>query len=60
MTESQIDRANIKPETIERLSKYAKVRLGIGVDNLINDAMNTLEQKLASPKKEDSVRNERA
>lgn len=42
---SEIVRGNIKPETIERLSKYAKVRLGAGVNDLINDALDNLEQK---------------
>jgi hypothetical protein len=43
---SEVIRANLKPATIDRLGEYAKIRLGIGADDLINEALNTLEQRL--------------
>jgi hypothetical protein len=42
-------RAYIKPTTVERLGKYAKFRLGIATDDLINEALDTLEEQLRVP-----------
>ena len=56
---STIHRANLKPATIDRLGKYAKIRLGIGADELINEALDVLESKTTVPKqKKSSVRSE--
>ena len=46
---TEIVRANLKPATIDRLGKYAKIRLGIGADDLINEALDTLERRLEAP-----------
>lgn len=36
-------RGLIKPETIERLGKYATVQLGMSSDDLINAALDAIE-----------------
>jgi hypothetical protein len=38
-------RGLIKPRTIERLGKYAPVKLGMSADELINDALDSIEER---------------
>jgi hypothetical protein len=41
-------RGLMKPKTIERLGRYAPFRLGMSADELINDALDSIEER---PKK---------
>ena len=50
MSKVYIVRANLKQTTIDRLTKYAKIRLGAGADDLINDALDHLEGLIKSHK----------
>jgi len=41
----QAIRGLIKPETIERMRKYAPVKLGQSVDSFINEVLDKVEER---------------
>ena len=56
MSEGQGIRGLIKPDTIERLGKYAPVQLGMSSDELINAALDVIERGTVQIKAKESRR----